>query len=113
MMNTTTAVQKRQAIERQIMNAAVDQLLSVGFSLGVFDGEELTIDHSRIKKEINAALMTTDEDYLFVYEDGAKDHFGWVRFVYGNDGWDVICDYSVNLGPHLTDAMKKIDELSA
>ena len=21
----------------------------------------------------------------------------WVWFVYGNDGWDVVCDYTINL----------------
>jgi hypothetical protein len=25
--------------------------------------------------------------------------FGWVRFIYGNDGWDVINDYTTNLEP--------------
>jgi len=49
---------------------------------------------------VKRALFTTDEDYLYVYEAGRslneKDTRpdDWVRLVYGNDGWDVISDYS-------------------
>jgi hypothetical protein len=28
--------------------------------------------------------------------------FGWVRFIYGNGGWDVINDYTTNLEPWMT-----------
>ena len=41
--------------------------------------------------------METDDDYLFVYKAGQSERFGWVRFVYGNDGYDVISDYTINL----------------
>jgi hypothetical protein len=35
--------------------------------------------------------MTTDEDYLHLHPPVGRK--SWVRLVYGNDGWDVICDY--------------------
>jgi hypothetical protein len=74
----------------------------------VNDGEETTVHHSRDASAIEAALFTTDEDYIYVYIDDEDpidlrpDY--WVRLVYGNDGWDVISDYSVTLEKHLSEA---------
>ena len=80
--------------EYAIMSATVDALLAAGFPLTVFDGEEDTVKASRDREAILNALRTTDDDYLIV-EDGSKTK--WVRFVYGNSGWDVINDYSTSL----------------
>ena len=49
-------------------------------------------------------------------EDPTPDY--WVRFVYGNDGWDVLCDYSsvTDLDPYLgtgTKVGKLIDKYEA
>jgi hypothetical protein len=109
----SNAVRKRQAIEKAIATAAIDQLLAAGYTLGIYDGEEVTIHHSTAKQALVNALMTTDEDYLLVYsnkEGETSNQIGWVRLVYGNDGYDVICDYSVNIEAHLTNAQAKADE---
>ena len=93
----SAAVKARQRVEQTIALTAAQVLLDAGFSLGVNDGEEITIHHSRNIEDIKDALFTTDEDYLYVYrakgdrKDTRPD--GWVRLVYGNDGWDVISDY--------------------
>ncbi len=36
---------------------------------------------------------------------------GWVRFIYGNDGWDVISDYTTNLEPVMKLVQPLIDRL--
>ena len=105
----TGAIKQRQKVEQTIARAVVDALLAAGFLLGVNDGEELVVHHTRDRKDILAALFNTDEDYLYVYKDEDKDDPTnvlydprpdyWVRFVYGNDGWDVVCDNSVALEP--------------
>lgn len=100
------AVKARQRIEQTIALVTAQALLDAGYLLGVNDGEEVTIHHSRDLNAIQDALFTTDEDYLLIYKpvvsgvdpqvlDTAPDF--WVRFVYGNDGWDVISDYCVAL----------------
>ena len=70
---------------------------------------------SRSIDKVQEALFTTDEDYLYVYIDRDQDDplnverdprpDYWIRFVYGNDGWDVISDYSSakDLDPYLGD----------
>lgn len=98
------AVKRRQAVEVAILKATVKALLAAGFTLSVFDGEEdhLIVDNkagSTNTEAIYKALYETDEDYLNAWKDGKI--FGWVRFVYGNDGYDVISDYSVNLEPYI------------
>lgn len=85
-----------QQVERRIMKRCVKELLAAGYQLSVFDGEEITVRRSTDRKAILAAMRTTDDDYLYVYQ-GADKKIGWVRFVYGNDGPDVICDYTTNL----------------
>ena len=98
---STPAIRRRQHTEEALVLAVAITLLDYGYLLGVNDGEETTIHHSRDINAIQKALFTTDEDYLFVYikGDNTKDPRPqyWVKAVYGNDGWDVISDYSIRL----------------
>lgn len=89
-------VRARVAVERRIVKRMVADLLAAGFELSVMDGE---VEHKRTNDpaKLHKDLMETDEDYLFVYKVGEKQRFGHVYFVYGNDGWDVISDHTVNL----------------
>ena len=104
------ALRNRIRIEEQIVERCIADLLAAGYSLGVHDGEEITIHHSQDAAAVKAAMFTTDEVRLFVYKtdgpQGKRDWFGWVFFVYGNDGWDVINDHTCNL----EDALKGVDE---
>jgi hypothetical protein len=94
LIEVTRAVADRQKIERSIVTRVIRDFLAAGHTLGVYDGEEVTIHHSADFDAVYAAMFTTDEDYLFIYNAHLKSRIGWVRFVYGNDGPDVICDYS-------------------
>jgi len=93
------AARARITIERKIVTRLIDDLLAAGCELSVFDGEEQhpwTTDRTAVIRDI----MNTDEDGLMVRRasDGLK---GSVYLVYGNDGWDVIADHTVNLEPLL------------
>ncbi len=111
----SNAVVKRIAVEKHIVNQVITDLLAAGYELGVDDGEARDIHHSTDAKAIKAATMLTDEDWLLVYEPASRaskydakndtpNYF--VRFVYGNDGWDVINDYSTALDPVIGDGTK-------
>jgi hypothetical protein len=109
------SVKMRQEIERKIATAIIESALAAGFSLGVNNGEEITLDNSTDKVKILAALFTTDDDYLLVRRRtglqpaGAFTAFGWVRLIYGNDGHDVVNDYTTNLESIMTEANKLAD----
>jgi hypothetical protein len=92
------SVKMRQLVEREIATAVVDSLLAAGFALSVENGDD-EIFASGDAATILAAMFLTDDERLYA-EKGGKD-FGWVYFVYGNDGWDVINDYTVNLEPFI------------
>ncbi|HCN5947580.1 TPA: hypothetical protein N6Z09_004296 [Escherichia coli] len=105
-MNVTT----RQSIEHRIVEKAARCLIAAGYSVEVFDGEETAQAATTDMKLIKAALYSTDEDYLMAFDTTGK-RIGWVRMIYGNDGWDVMADYTTNLEDVLTDANKLADKL--
>lgn len=107
-MITDEDVKKRQKIERRILTHCVKELLANdrNFYLGLNDGEETVVKHSRDIAAILKAAFSTDEDCLLIYLIGGdgepkERHTGWIQFVYGNSGWDVIADYTTWLEPHI------------
>ena len=99
---------RRIEIEADIVTRTVDALLAAGYALQVDDGgrpeERRPAEPTTDRAVILAELMETDGDWLLVGELPAPRRF--VRFVYGNDGWDVISDYSTSL----EDVLKPINE---
>jgi hypothetical protein len=98
--------------EREIREKTVDALLAAGYGLNLHNGgdaEELTY-YTFDRAEILAAMNLTDEEWLLAKKLNGPS--GWVRFVYGNDGWDVINDYSVNLEDVLAPVNEYADSLS-
>ncbi len=101
----------RQAIEKAIAKATIKALLDGGWVISVEDGEEITLRDSTSALAIYGAMFTTDEDTLYVKQHGSTgfDHAkGWVKFIYGNDGYDVISDHTTNL----EDVLKPVNELA-
>lgn len=88
------ALRNRIKLEQRIVKMTVDALLAAGYTLSVFDGENDT-PYTTDRKILVDALMETDEDYLYTRAETGLESF--VRFVYGNDGYDVICDYGISL----------------
>lgn len=97
-------IKTRQSIERKIAQAAAQGLIDAGYSVSVFDGEEVAQAATTDIKKIMAALFTTDEDCLVAYINDWR--VGAVMLVYGNDGWDVMADYNVKLETALEGANK-------
>ncbi|ABI60827.1 hypothetical protein [Nitrosomonas eutropha] len=105
---------ERQNIERQIARSAVNALIKAGYSVAVFDGEEIALEAARDIGAIMDAMFSTDEDCLFAMitmKDGKKKRVGWVSFVYGNAGYDVISDYTTNLETVLADTTALTERL--
>ena len=83
-------VRLRIQMEEAIADALVTVCLSRRRKLSVYDGGEWVVKQSGDKAEIMAALNSTDEDLIKI------QNVGWFHLVYGNDGYDVISDYSSN-----------------
>lgn len=92
-------VQQRQAIERKIVGEIIDVAFDHGYTIRIDNGgDEDEMIPCRTPDEAKAEIMQTDEEYLhfFKYDMENKKWVGegWVWCVYGNDGWDVVADYS-------------------
>jgi hypothetical protein len=103
-------VGKRQKAEYAVISAFVKTALKAGHTLGVHDGEELVLKYSSSYKAVMGAIMSVDDEYLLVYPVNATSgpRMGLVQLIYGNDGPDVISDYTTNLEP----LMGKANEVS-
>ena len=122
-----SAVAARQRVERSIVRRVILDALRAGYTLSVFDGEEVTLTQSTSARAVLAAPFTTDEDWLLFSRPGdsalrlttsaffrpsINAREGWVRFVYGNAGYDVISDYTTNLEDVLKGANALTDRYS-
>ena len=84
-----------KAADLAISHKVVRTLLAAGFSISIDNGEGTEIEKSTDVKAIFKALMLCDDELVIAVKDGRR--FGWVRLIYGQSGWDVICDYTTNL----------------
>ena len=54
-------------------------------------------------------MFSTDEDY-YAYRPEETERAGYVHFVYGNEGWNVIGDNSLSLEPALEAPLLPLSE---
>jgi len=101
-------VEARIAIEKRIAKKLVEDALAAGYTVSVCDGEDYPVKRSSNKKEIMAGVFSCDEEELVFRKDG--NLIGRVFLVYGNDGYDVICDYSDT--PIMADLLNGANELA-
>lgn len=99
----SVALRERIQAERQIAQATIRALLAAGYSLRVHSGEEWESQRirepgRRSERHLMQALFNLDEAWLMTKRiEGKEIVKGWVRFVFGNDGWDVISDHTMDL----------------
>ena len=108
------SVARRIRVEQKIARKLIDIVLAKGYNISVNDGEEWVLLRSQSVKAICDAMMTTDEDKWQIRRTDQMP-VGKVWFVYGNDGYDVVSDYSDN--PDMEEIMAElkvyVDKLEA
>lgn len=108
-MNSVAA---RQKIEREIAQAIISSALDNGYCITVNDGEEDVLKKCFSEEAILAHMFTTDEDTLHLSHPKLEKPSGSVQLVYGNDGHDVIADYSSPIAFVLRKATSLADKLA-
>jgi hypothetical protein len=100
---TTSFQQYATAGERKVARRLIKAALAAGYTIGVYDGEEMTVKRASKVKTIEDALCTTGEDTLQLYAANPSKTVGWFgagRFylVWGNaeDGSELISDFTAN-----------------
>jgi hypothetical protein len=96
------SVRGRAMIELAIVDALIQTAQDHLFYLEIEgDGEDKASSTRRVDGErFKAALFNLDDVQLSVYNGVA--YKGWIRLVFGNDGYDLISDDSVNLEEFLS-----------
>jgi hypothetical protein len=110
-------IETRIAIEKRIARQTIERMVEAGYFVKVYDGEEWACAETQDVNVALNAMMTTDEDRLYVFRKNEGDvqgaetfeKIGWVFFVYGNSGYDVVSDYTVNLEPQMAEIQKYAD----
>jgi hypothetical protein len=103
-------VKMRQRLEKMIARRVILDAIQAGYALNINNGgdeNELPAPSMKVK-EVLAAMFATDDEYLGYYKDGIQ--VGWVLFVHGNDGHDVVSDYTVSLEPVMKGASTLADK---
>lgn len=86
----------RTQVESLIVRHAIDSLIDHGYRVSTYIDSEM-VHWSKPTKdagEIMALLMQSEVDDVLVSKDG--HNVGIVEFVYGNDGWDALANYTAN-----------------
>lgn len=95
-------IETRINIEKILARKVVKALLAEGHSLRVISWGELLLT-SKDLKEILPLVLDLEEVILQTVN-------GFVFLVFGNDGYDLINDYSLNLEGTLEKALKASDK---
>ena len=115
------SVKMRIEVEQKIVGQFVKDVLAAGKRLSVslergYDVDEMLV-YSDDYNKIMEGAFAGDGCHIFVHntdgppltDEGTVNSEGWVYCVFGNNGWDVINDYTTNLEPLLEGAMKISD----
>lgn len=98
MQNPAWVNRERMRIEKEIVLKAVKDALDKGYLISIDNGgEDFELAHSADFKEIKKSLFLTDEERIYIEQKLPSISMGWIYCVYGNDGYDVISDYTTNL----------------
>lgn len=103
------SIKMRQEVEQKIAKALIVSALKAGYVISVDNGDDEESRKFDCVSFVLKAMFQTDEEHLHMWNPTNGQRVGWVFFVYGNDGWDVISDYTVNLEPIMADANKIAD----
>jgi len=88
---------QRINVEHLIVTKLVDTLLEKQYELFDLDDRNSSLcklgEHPQ-RRDLLGTLFDLDEAYLGVRGNGKE---GWISLVFGNDGYDVISDYTTNI----------------
>lgn len=87
----------RRQTERRIVRKVIRAALDAGYRLNLSNGGDSYVfpEPTDSFTAVVSETMAVDSEHLYLYKDGKR--VGWVFFVYGNEGWSVVSDYTMTL----------------
>jgi hypothetical protein len=99
-------IERRMEIERRIIARFIDDAFKQQYALRI-GGDVFTFSAGLALK----AATTCDENHVTVTVSDCRRVIGMVLFVLGNDGFDVIAEYTT--GPEMTALISGAESLAA
>lgn len=87
-------VKLRNLMERAIVRKLVSDAFDRGFAVSYSDGES-SYEQCNTVEGLMAEIQSTDEEKLRLKHPEGRS--AYVYLVYGNDGYDVIADYTLSI----------------
>lgn len=110
--NKMTVVE-RQKIEKKIARKVLECLFAAGFEIVLNNGGDEDEKPEQNADDFLKEMFATDEERIYCYTTGeSRKYAGFVWFVYGNDGYDVIADYSLKIEQFLQPAIDLSDSIA-
>ncbi len=105
------AVRLRIRVERTIVRCALRNLVATGYAVAFRRELDLELP-TRDPERAMESIMQSERDVLLVYHADAAESesavdavVGQVVFAYGEDGWNVMREFS----PNLADTLKRVE----
>lgn len=95
-----TDVKFRRKVEYAIVEKVIECCIDAGYHVKAFYDlgcDEEATNKTQDLEKLMGEMFATDEQAIEVWVKDADTRLGWVQFVYGNDGFDVIHDHTTNL----------------
>ena len=105
--NHAPGVKHRVRMEATICRLLLTSIVADGCSVGVDDGDGVQLGDT---SHLLSAIFGVEEAKLRVYR--GRSFIGTVSLVRGNDGWDVISDYTTSLEAIVKPANDYADRLA-
>lgn len=106
----------RGAVELAIVNKIIEQSDKKGYSIVAYDsvyqdGSEPVSNKTLDREEFIEYVFGGDDAFIRIMNGVEQE--GWINLIYGNDGWDVVSDYSVSLEDFLKPVADFSDKIEA
>jgi hypothetical protein len=101
-------VRARASVELRLVNKLVESASAAGFTLKVWD-EDMAAYYST--PDFRATVFDLDRALVVVFDNA--DELGSVLLVFGNDGYDLVSDYSLSVEDFLGPVLALAETLGA
>lgn len=91
------SIRQRIELEMRIADEVAKALIGHGYVLRVYDGEEFVTKRTTDPRLIADNMFETDEAILVLFRPDQQTRVGYVQFIYGNSGHDVVSDWTMNV----------------
>ncbi len=101
-----------EVAENEVIEIAARSIVDAGNQVGVHNGEDWSVGPTDDVQLVLESLRQTDSDVLHVFRDG-RDTGSYLFLVYGNEPYEVLADWTLDVDALLQPAVEAAESLEA